>query len=64
MSWIGDPSRTSSVLCFNGPPGSGKTAIALQTMCCCKVARRKFFLLATYRIPDEGIGDTAAEADS
>ena len=32
MSWIGDPSRTSSVLWFNGPAGSGKTAIA-QSLC-------------------------------
>ena len=32
MSWIGDPSRTSSVLWFNGPAGAGKTAIA-QSLC-------------------------------
>ena len=32
MSWIGDPFRTSSVLWFNGPAGSGKTAIA-QSLC-------------------------------
>jgi NACHT domain len=32
MSWIADPSRTSSVLWFNGPAGSGKTAIA-QSLC-------------------------------
>ena len=32
MSWIGDPSRTSSVLWFNGPAGTGKTAIA-QSLC-------------------------------
>ena len=32
MSWIGDPSRTSTVLWFNGPAGSGKTAIA-QSLC-------------------------------
>ena len=32
MSWIGDPSRKSSVLWFNGPAGSGKTAIA-QSLC-------------------------------
>ena len=32
MSWIEDPSRTSSVLWFNGPAGSGKTAIA-QSLC-------------------------------
>ena len=32
MSWIGDPSRTSRVLWFNGPAGAGKTAIA-QTLC-------------------------------
>ena len=32
MSWIGDPSGTSSVLWFNGPAGAGKTAIA-QSLC-------------------------------
>ena len=32
MSWIGDPSRMSSVLWFNGPAGAGKTAIA-QSLC-------------------------------
>ena len=32
MSWIGDLSRTSSVLWFNGPAGVGKTAIA-QSLC-------------------------------
>ena len=32
MSWIEDPSRTSSVLWFNGPAGAGKTAIA-QSLC-------------------------------
>ena len=32
MSWIEDLSRTSSVLWFNGPAGSGKTAIA-QSLC-------------------------------
>ena len=32
MSWIGDPSRTSSFLWFNGPAGAGKTAIA-QSLC-------------------------------
>ena len=32
MSRIGDPSRTSSVLWFNGPAGAGKTAIA-QSLC-------------------------------
>ena len=32
MSWIGDPSRKSNVLWFNGPAGSGKTAIA-QSLC-------------------------------
>ena len=32
MSWIGDPSRTSSVLWFNGPAGAGKTAIG-QSLC-------------------------------
>ena len=32
MSWIRDPSRTSSVLWFNGPAGAGKTAIA-QSLC-------------------------------
>jgi len=32
MDWIGDPSRTSSVLWFNGPAGAGKTAIA-QSLC-------------------------------
>ena len=32
MSWIGDPSRTSSVIWFNGPAGAGKTAIA-QSLC-------------------------------
>ena len=32
MSWIGDPSRKSSVLWFNGPAGAGKTAIA-QSLC-------------------------------
>ena len=32
MSWIGDTSRTSSVLWFNGPAGAGKTAIA-QSLC-------------------------------
>ena len=32
MSWIEDPTRTSSVLWFNGPAGAGKTAIA-QSLC-------------------------------
>ena len=32
MSWIEDPSRKSNVLWFNGPAGSGKTAIA-QSLC-------------------------------
>ena len=32
MSWIEDPSRKSSVLWFNGPAGTGKTAIA-QSLC-------------------------------
>ena len=32
MSWIGDPSRKSRVLWFNGPAGAGKTAIA-QSLC-------------------------------
>ena len=32
MSWIGDSSRTTRVLWFNGPAGAGKTAIA-QTLC-------------------------------
>ena len=32
MEWIGDPSRTSTVLWFNGPAGAGKTAIA-QSLC-------------------------------
>ena len=32
MSWIGDLTRTSSVLWFNGPAGAGKTAIA-QSLC-------------------------------
>ena len=32
MSWIEDPSRTSSVLWFKGPAGAGKTAIA-QSLC-------------------------------
>jgi len=33
MSWIGDPSRPTRVLWFNGPAGAGKTAIAWQTLC-------------------------------
>ena len=32
MNWIGDASRTSSVLWFNGPAGAGKTAIS-QSLC-------------------------------
>jgi len=32
MDWIGDTSRTSSVIWFNGPAGAGKTAIA-QSLC-------------------------------
>ena len=32
MSWIEDASRTSSILWFNGPAGSGNTAIA-QSLC-------------------------------
>ena len=32
MSWIEDPTRTSSVLWFKGPAGAGKTAIA-QSLC-------------------------------
>ena len=39
MSWIGDSSRMSSVLWFNGPAGAGKTAIA-QSLCkLCEAAR-------------------------
>ena len=48
MSWIGDPSRTSSVLWFNGPAGAGKTAIA-QSLCKLCVAAQwlagRFFFL-------------------
>ena len=39
MSWIEDPSLTSSVLWFNGPAGSGKTAIA-QSLCKLCVAKQ------------------------
>ena len=39
MSWIGDPTRKSSVLWFNGPAGVGKTAIA-QSLCkLCEAAK-------------------------
>jgi len=38
MNWIEDPSRTSSILWFNGPAGAGKTAIAytLSERCAAK----------------------------
>ena len=39
MSWIGDLSRTSRFLWFNGPAGAGKTAIA-QSLCKLCVAAR------------------------
>ena len=39
MSWIGDSSRTSGVLWFNGPAGAGKTAIALSLCKLCVAAQ-------------------------
>ena len=70
MSWIRDPSRTSSVLWFNGPAGAGKTAIP-QSLCkLCVAAQRlagRFFfsrhaagrsttssLALSYAIPNVG----------
>jgi hypothetical protein len=45
ISWIEDPSRTSRILWFNGPAGTGKTAIA-QTLC--KLCTAEQWLAASF----------------
>ena len=58
MSWIGDLSRTTSVLWFNGPAGAGKTAIA-QSLCKrCAAAR---WLAGSFFFSRNALGRSNAE---